>query len=151
MQRKRCSPWVVAWGPFLAAVWGAGFSGCGRGPYDIVPVHGRVTYEDGSLIPAVRINVTFVPQAEAKDQRTFPRIGRAEVDTKTGEFKVVTTNSYGDGATAGRHKIQIQALNADGTVSPLVPPAYQDVATSLIEEIEVKPGSTDFHFKVKKP
>lgn len=142
----------MALGPGMAAVLLAGLSGCGGGdPFGVVPVSGKVTYDDGSLIPAERIAVTFVPQAEAKDQKTFPRLGKADVDVKTGEFKAVTTNTYGDGATLGKHRIQIQARNKSGTVSPLVPSVYEDPVASPIGEVEVGPGSAEFHFKVRRP
>jgi hypothetical protein len=46
------------------ATWLGTGAGCGTSemPFDIVPVHGKVTYDDGSLIPADSILVAFNPR-----------------------------------------------------------------------------------------
>jgi hypothetical protein len=144
----RVAPWVG-----LAAILVAVAPGCGGGsPFGIVPVSGKVTYEDGSLIPAERIRVTFVPQAKPIDPKTYPSPGTAEVDVKTGEFKTMSTGAvYGNGATVGRNKVQIQALNGDETPSKAIPAVYADPAQTPIPEIEVASGSPPFEFKIKKP
>ncbi len=127
-------------------------AGCGGGyPYGTIPVKGKVTYKDGSLIPAERIEITFVPQIDPKDEKTHAKLGMTNVDVETGEFDTVTTYKYGDGVTIGKHKVQIKAFGEGGVQLPLVPPAYADVAATPIEEIEVGPDSTEFHFEVEKP
>ena len=125
--------------------------GCGGGsPYKILPVTGKVTYSDGSLIPAHRIRVTFVPQAEAIDQKTSPRPGIAYVDQETGEFTSMTTLKYGDGATVGKNQVQIIATDENAQPSKAVPTKYTDPSTSDLE-VEVGPGSTHFDLEIERP
>lgn len=89
-----------------AAVAAMALPGCGGGnPYRTVPVTGKLTYRDGSLIPARRIQVNFIPQVKAIDLKTHPRFGVAYLDVETGEFTAVTTATYGDGATVGKNKL----------------------------------------------
>ena len=38
-------------------------AGCGGKPYSCVHVSGKITYEDGSLIPADQIHLIFLSQA----------------------------------------------------------------------------------------
>ena len=53
-----------------ALVLFAGISGCGsKVPFAIVPVHGKVAYEDGSLIPADSILVTFNPIHDGREEQ----------------------------------------------------------------------------------
>jgi hypothetical protein len=126
-------------------------TGCADAPpYDLVPVRGKVTYEDGSLIPARRITVIFVPQAEARDAKTYPSPGQAHVDVETGEFDTMTTNAYGDGATLGKNKVQVMAVGDDQSVSAAVPAIYRDPTTTPLE-VEVAPEATEFELPVKKP
>ena len=134
---------------FVLAVSLAGLSGCGSGErFSYVKVAGKVSYEDGSLIPANRLKVTFVSQAPSLDSKTYPPSGVAEVDVKTGEFNVVTSHSYNDGLVRGEHKVLIQAVNKDKLRSDLVPPEYADPEkTPLL----VKTDQSPFDLKVRKP
>ena len=125
--------------------------GCGGGsPYKILPVTGKLTYSDGSLIPADQIRVTFVPQAEAIDQKTHARHGIAYLDEETGEFTSMTTSKYGDGATVGKNKVQIIGTDENGQPSKAIPRKYADPATSGLE-VEVGPGKTHFELTIDKP
>ncbi len=114
----------IRWG---IAAWLLFLLGCGDGaPFAQVNVSGKVTYEDGSLIPAERLVITFVPQTPAKDAKTHPRPGRAEVNVADGTFDTVTTNTYGDGVVSGKHKVLVEAQTAVGTPSGEVPAEYAD-------------------------
>ncbi|MHC4178802.1 MAG: hypothetical protein ACYSWU_14925 [Planctomycetota bacterium] len=119
-----------------------GLAGCGSGePFDMLPVSGKVTYEDGSLISAARVEVTFGPQAKPIDGKTYPRPGRAEVNVADGTFSEVTSHKYGDGLVLGKHKIKVFSYDQNNVPTELaVEPS----------EIEVGPGSTEFEFTVKK-
>jgi hypothetical protein len=120
-----------------------GVVGCGSGePFDMLPVSGKVTYEDGSPISAARIEVTFEPQVEPIDQKTHARHGVAEVNVKDGTFSKAASRKPGDGLVVGRHKVRVfsydkQEKRSECQVTP--------------SEIEVGPESTEFHFKVQKP
>lgn len=129
----------VAWAFLLFC----GTFGCGSGePFEMLPVSGKVTYEDGSLISTPRVEVVFEPQADPIDRRTFPRPGRAEVKVADGTFSAATSHKYGDGLVVGKHKVRVISYDAANLRTEL------DVTPS---QIEVGPDSTEFvDFKVKK-
>jgi hypothetical protein len=123
--------------------------GCGFGePYPMVRVSGKVSYDDGSLIPAERINVQFVPQAAPIDAKTHPRAGAAEVDPATGAFDLVTTHDYGDGVVAGRHRVLITAYGADNLPTAAIPERYRDPQQS---PLVVDTDDAPFHLKIPLP
>ena len=119
-----------------------GVVGCGSGePFDMLPVSGKVTYQDQSLRSAARIEVVFEPQAEPIDRKTHPRPGRAAVTVADGTFSAATSHKYGDGLVVGKHKVRVFSYDKN------------DVPTELVvtpSEIEVGPESTQFAFSVKK-
>lgn len=82
--------------------------GCGKSekPYSIVPVEGKVTYEDGTPIPGVK--VTFVSQAQPLDSKTHPRPGVAGI-ADDGTIEEVTTYNFGDGLVPGKHKVVVKS------------------------------------------
>lgn len=131
------------------AIAAATLSGCGPSePFSMVPVSGKVTYEDGSLIEAERISVTFVSQTPPLDKKTFPRPAQASVNVADGTFDSVLHPSGADGIVAGKHKIKIQAFGPNDVPSPAVPEEYTDPATT---PILVDSSESPFHFKIKKP
>jgi hypothetical protein len=68
--------------------------GCSGGnPYDLVDVSGKVTYEDGSLIPADSIMLKFDPEAAPIDEKTHPRKGFALVNVGDGTFDTLPPTS----------------------------------------------------------
>jgi len=123
-------------------------AGCSEEPFAYVQVSGQVTYEDGSVIPAPRVKVSFVSQAPPLDQKTVPRPGVAEVDPATGKFQTVTSHTYGDGLVRGEHKVLVEALSASNVRLPLVPPEYADVAKT---PLRVDTKDSPFTIKVPKP
>jgi len=138
----------VACTALLAVVVGTA-TGCWQSrPFDFVPVSGKVTYEDGSLISAARIDVTFEPQTPPLDPKTYPPQGLASVNVETGEFELVTSRSYGDGIVPGEHKVVIQTYTEQGTPAYLVPPEYTSVADT---PIVVDAADAPFTFAVPKP
>jgi hypothetical protein len=125
--------------------------GCGQStPFDIVKVKGKVTYEDGSLIPAHRLVVKFHPQVEAIDAKTHPRYAQAEADPKTGEFIEATTHIWGDGVIPGQQKITVEAWKKGDSPNGNVAPVYADALNTPLET-EVKQSNEPFVFKVPKP
>ncbi len=126
-------------------------AGCGSGdPYGVVPVSGTVKYDDGSLIEAAQILMTFDPQADPVDSKTFPRPGTTEVNTTDGSFDNLTTYAYGDGVILGEHKVTIKALDANEGYTQAIPREYTDVATTPLT-VTVASDSTTFDFKIPKP
>ena len=122
---------------------------CGRGgdPFSYVLVSGKVTYDDGSLIPA-GILLTFYPQGGSIDTKTHPRPGETSVDQATGEFHAVTSHKYHDGLVRGKHKVTVR----DGRRRPLppniVPAEYADFART---PLEVDTANQPFVLRVRKP
>ena len=70
----------------IACLATASILGCRKDPYPCVKVSGKVTYEDGSLIPAERIRIQFVSQTPPVDPKTSPKTGSAEASRTTGRF-----------------------------------------------------------------
>ncbi len=122
--------------------------GCKREPYACVPVSGKVTYDDGSLIPADRIRLMFISQAPPLDQKVHPRDGSALVDVKTGTFDSVTTYVLKDGIIAGEHKVVVQCFNGGQRRTDLVPSEYSDRTNT---PLTVNTSQSPFKLKVAKP
>ncbi len=130
--------------------------GCGDSiPFDIVPVKGKVTYEDGSIIKAARILVTFNPiDAKVVKKKTAPG-GRVTIDLKDGTFSEVTSRKYNDGLLIGRHKVVVVAFEigpgGPSVPSNVVPAIYRKLATTPLEvEVEAS-NNNNIHIRVKKP
>ena len=86
IQHRACWSAIAVYG-CASALALAAISGCSRSqPYSCVKVSGKVTYKDGSLIPAQRMRLIFVPQTPAIDPKTPPKDGMTEVDVQTGKF-----------------------------------------------------------------
>jgi hypothetical protein len=118
-------------------------SGCGNGePFDLVKVQGKVSYEDGSLIPAGRMVVRFISQTRSRDPKIVARPGEAEVDRATGSFEYVTTHNFGDGIVVGEHKVIIVPAG------PAVPAEYSTVETT---PLKVNSKDSPFDIRIKKP
>lgn len=107
----------------------ASYIGCGSGsPFEYVPVQGKVTYEDGSPIPAHGLVLQFITMDVGTQGQAHPRPGAADLDDK-GSFTCATSYKYGDGLVPGKHKVAIYyATDAKGKL--LVPKEYTLVATT---------------------
>ncbi len=137
-------------GGMLAGLLG----GCGgtSEPFSYKKIKGSVKYDDGTLIPAFRIRVTFVPEnmnTPLADGKTYPRPGNAELNVADGTFEKVTTHMPDDGVIPGKMKVQIIAEDKDEHVLSVVPPEYGDAAKTPLE-VDTS-ASDDFQLKVKKP
>ncbi|MBL9161760.1 MAG: hypothetical protein JNL18_03355 [Planctomycetaceae bacterium] len=140
--RKRRSRWAIACVVGLVA-------GCsGSNPYDLVDVSGKVSYDDGSLIPAGSIMLKFNPEAPPLDAKTHPRKGFALVNVSDGTFASATTHKNADGLVAGKHKVLVVAYAADGKSANVVPKEYQRPDTT---PIEIDTAILPLEIKVQKP
>jgi len=153
--RPRICPSLVPltrWGLCVVLALGAALmAGCGGSePFKLVPVSGKVTYEDGSLIPAKRIVVVFQPQVEAADAKTHPRPGRAEVNVADGTFSFMTSHKAGDGATVGPNKVLVTSYDDRENVTGEVPAVYGSLQTTPLK-VEVGKGSDHFDLSIKRP
>ena len=123
--------------------------GCSGGsPYDLVDVSGKVTYDDGSLIPAGSIMLKFDPEAAALDAKTHPRKGFALVNVADGTFEYATTHKHADGLVAGKHKVLVVAYAAEGKTGDFVPKEYLRPDTT---PLEVDTANLPLEIKIKKP
>ena len=132
----------------------AGVTGCGsKVPFDFVPVHGKVTYEDGSLIPADSILVTFNPIRSEQKSKTVAPGGQTNVNVQDGTFSGVSSHRKDDGVAAGRHKVVIVSFKKGPNGSPVpssaVPAIYRN-ETSTPLEIEVDSKGQFLDLKISK-
>jgi hypothetical protein len=116
-------------------------------PFSYVQVSGKITYEDGSPIPA-NVYLLFIPQSAPVDSKTHPRPGQAKVDRATGEFHTVTSHKLGDGLVRGRHKVTVVDPACHPLPATIVPPEYGDQKKT---PLEVDTAALPFVLKVRKP
>ena len=125
-------------------------TGCSDAPYDIVPIHGKVTYEGGALMPADTIYVRFYPQVESLSAKVHPKPGSTELDTEDGTFALVSTAKYGDGVILGKHKVTVTVGDESPTGAGSIPAVYADPTTTPLE-IEVTGRNQEVVLKIEKP
>ncbi|HEV3418652.1 MAG TPA: hypothetical protein VG056_17665 [Pirellulales bacterium] len=126
-------------------------TGCGSGePFSYVKVNGKVSYDDGTPIPAKRIQLIFITQTvQPVDAKTSPPQGKADVTSADGKFDVVTSHTYDDGLLAGKHKVMVIPKDETGRpVEGLVPKEYRELGTT---PIEIDTANLPLEIKVKKP
>lgn len=120
----------------------------GGNPYDLVDVSGKVTYEDGSLIPAGSIMLKFDPEAAQFDAKTHPRKGFALVNVGDGTFDYATTHKHADGLVAGKHKVLVVAYAEDGKAASVVPRSISGLTRRRLKSIR---SILPLEIKIKKP
>jgi hypothetical protein len=135
-------------GPALVLLLLAGCSG-NNDPFSYAKVSGTVTYEDGSVIPANDMKVSFYSESAPVGNK-YPRPGWAFVDEKTGKFGCPTSHTAFDGLVHGKHKVVITVASSQGPLpANLVPPEYADPKKTPLEVDTDIPGS--FNLKIQKP
>jgi hypothetical protein len=125
-------------------------AGCSHTPYDIVPIHGKVTYKDGTLIPAKSVLVWFHPQVDPVKPNVHPRPGIAELNPEDGTFALVSTCEHGDGVVLGPHKVTVKVSDESPTGAGAVPRIYADPATTPLK-IEVTRRNQEVVLEIDKP
>jgi len=124
-------------------------TGCGDSqPFSKVQISGTVRYDDGTLIPAHRLVLTFVSQTKPLDAKTYPRPGRAEVDVKDGTFHVVTSVRYGDGMVVGEHQVCLTALDKNQIPLPVIPEEY---ATPKTTPLIISTDDSPLEIRIPRP
>ena len=117
-------------------------------PFSYRRVSGTVLYEDGGVIPAGALTLTFISMAPPHSPRTHPRPGIASVDPKTGTFQSTTSHKPGDGLVKGSHKVLISGDNRRPLPEDVVPPEYTDFKTTPLQ-VDTEAGP--FLLKVRRP
>ena len=126
-------------------------TGCGGGePFDYVPVKGTVKYDDGSLIQADGVEVTFYSQTPPKDPKIHPRPGVATVNVAEGTFTNATSHKPDDGIVPGPHKVTVQTFDKDHMPTDVLPKEYTDVTTTPLTYDTTSQKSADFVVPKKK-
>lgn len=122
-------------------------------PFDLVPVHGKVTYEDGNLIKADSILVTFNPIKTGEKGKIVPPGGQTNVNVQDGTFSAVSSRRKDDGVVVGRHKVVIVSFKTGAGGMPVptdaVPPIYRKESSTPLE-VEVDSNNQFLDLKVTK-
>lgn len=122
-------------------------AGCSEStPYGVVPVSGKIVYDDGSVIPAEEIILNFRSMEPPLDPKTHPRTGMCRVNVADGAFESVTTYAHADGAISGKHKVSLAVRTADG--KRVVP---KDFTSELTTPLIVDTSDAPFELKIPKP
>ena len=132
----------------IASLAVATVAGCSRHPYSCVRVSGKVTYEDGSLIPAEQIRLIFISKTPPTDPKTPARNGLAIADVETGDFESATTYVSGDGIIEGEQKVIIQCIRKGILARELVAAEFSDPAKT---PFTVNTSDSPFLLKIRKP
>jgi hypothetical protein len=145
---------IVRLSTIIAGTLFASTAGCGsKVPFDIVPVHGKVTYEDGSRIDADSILLTFNPVASGEKGKAVAPGGQTSVNVQDGTFSAVSSHRANDGVAVGKHKVVIvsfkKGANGSTAPSPAVPAIYRKESSTPLE-IEVNSSDQFLDLKVKK-
>lgn len=132
---------------FFIAFTALTFVGCGdSGPFKYIPVSGRLTYEDGTPLPAGGIRLGFKTLDAQPVGNAFPRPAEAVVDAQ-GNFASVTSYKPNDGLIPGKHKVTLYyATDKQGKL--LVPKDYADPSTT---PLIIDTASLPLEIKVPRP
>lgn len=123
-------------------------AGCGaKDPFSYAQVSGKVSYEDGTLIPADYI-LFFYPQSGPLDSKTYPHCGTAIVEKATGRFDSITSYRRGDGLVRGKHKVTLLGPTHGPLPASIVPPEY---GSPVQTPLEVDTAQQPFELRIKKP
>jgi hypothetical protein len=142
--KNRRRQWFLAFSTFVVLLGGCDRSG---NPFKSVPVSGKVSYDDGSLIPVQGIKV-FFHSLEPPKNGLHPRPATVGVGPD-GTFSDVTTYKYADGLVLGKHKVSL-VCEEDGKLTKKIPREYAIPAhTPLV--IEVTDSGQVLEIKVPKP
>ena len=121
-------------------------------PVELVPVHGKVTYEDGSLIKADSILVAFNPISESSGPIVTPG-GTAQVNVADGTFDAVTTRRTDDGVAIAKHRVAVTPFKKGPSGNPVPTKAiaakYQRESTTPLE-VEVTSSDQFIEIRVSK-
>ncbi|MEM8947306.1 MAG: hypothetical protein AAGD11_19185 [Planctomycetota bacterium] len=124
--------------------------GCGdSGPFDYVPVTGKLSYEDGSLISdAQSVRLGFVAMDRSGEQSQRPRPAKAPINLADGSFDHATSYKYGDGLVPGKHRVVIVARDKNGRPAKITKREYTSAETS---PLVVDTADAPFDIKIPKP
>jgi hypothetical protein len=117
-------------------------------PFQYKRISGKICYEDGAIIPAKGLVLTFIPLETVSNNKRFARPGLALVDDKTGEFRSATTRKPSDGVVFGRHRVVLSVSTGEPLSDVVVPVVYKDQIRS---PLEVDTRDQPFDIRVARP
>ncbi len=121
--------------------------GCSeKTPYGVVPVSGKIAYDDGSVIPAEEMILSFRSMEPPLDPKTHPRTGMCRVNVSDGTFDSVTTYAHADGAIRGKHKVSVAYRAPSG--KQVMP---KDYTSELTTPLVVNTDEAPFELSIPKP
>jgi hypothetical protein len=127
-------------------------AGCGSEPFAFVPVTGKITYTDNTLIPAEKLKVRLVPLDPARKGADVVGAATGEVNPRDGTFAGVTSHKPNDGVVPGRYRVMVIALTGKGEKPSGAVAAKYFSATESPLVIEVTRQKHDFpQLQVEKP
>ena len=125
-------------------------AGCGGEPFSFVPVTGKITYTDNTLIPAEEIRVRLVPLDPAQNGKDVAGAAIGFASVQDGTFEGVTTHNYLDGVVPGRYRVVVEPLK-NHEIIKAVPEKYLSATQSPLL-IEVTRQKHNFpQLQVEKP
>jgi hypothetical protein len=126
------------------------FAGCGGSmdPFSYVKGKGKITFDDGTLISAPRIQLTFVLQAPPDPNSKFsPPHGIGEVNVADGTYDI--RSHLQEGLVPGKHKVIVRCIDAkEREIKTLIGTEYGNIATTPLVADTANPDS--FNFTIKK-
>jgi hypothetical protein len=128
-------------------------AGCGGEPFKMVPVSGKVTYADGTLIPGDQIVLRFHPEDAKAEGMKVLGFANGDVNPQDGTYSL-TTHTANDGAVPGKYKVTLIATkNVDGmpTPSPAVAQKYQAKETTPLKFEVTGPTKEANFLNIEKP
>lgn len=131
---------------FTAAAAATTLAGCGPSGPVVVPVTGKVTFEDGSLLKGEILTITFTPAGIGHVEGMASASG--DISREDGTFKLMTGAK--EGATTGDYRVTITGMSSYAAQRrDVVAPEYGDFDDTPLKETVEKKGDNFFEFKVK--
>jgi hypothetical protein len=132
----------------LAALAACGCRKVAQAP--TIPVSGKVTYEDGSLVPANQMELKFVTtQPELYSQKDYPLAATARVDTRDGTFQEMTTWEHGDGVIAGEYDVEVLRYGDEKNPGGYEAKVYRGEQV-WPSRVTVAPDKREFHITIPR-
>ena len=132
----------------LVAVSAGGCKRSAQAP--MIAVSGKVTYEDGSLVPANQLELRFrTTQPELFQEKDYPATATARVDTRDGTFREMTTWQHGDGVIAGEYEVEVTRHGNEQDPGGFEAEMYRGDRV-WPSKVTVAPDKTEFEIAIPK-
>jgi hypothetical protein len=153
MRRIRFGLPALAWWPALRGILITAVAtfggGCGEEPFPLVPVSGKITYADGSLIPGETL-VQFIPSDVKTSGKRVAGGASGYLNPQNGTFASLTTHKANDGVAAGRCRVIVVPLPSSGRRAETVRPQYQKPDSTPLKVV-VSWSQRYFALTIEKP